>query len=81
MKSTKILEAFQAARKERVAFNTDPSKPSWVEVEAVFNGNVSKRLTVLDDGSDVVSSVEWAAAHLQKRHPSYTFHFDGFVKP
>jgi CBS domain-containing protein len=74
-----IAEAFRSARKERIARNTDPGKPSWVRVEAIFNGDVVKALTVLEDGSDIEKAVADVAQRLQRRYPGYTFHFDGFV--
>lgn len=77
--TSKIAEAFRSARKEHIARNTEPGKPSWVRVEAIFNGDVVKMLTVLEDGSDIEKAVEDAASRLQRRYPDYTFHFDGFV--
>jgi hypothetical protein len=79
---SQIAETFRSARvrKEHVARNTEPGKPSWVRVEAIFNGNVVKMLTVLEDGSDIEKAVEDVASRLQRRYPDYTFHFDGFVQ-
>jgi hypothetical protein len=76
--SNYVMEAFFSARKEHVARNTEPGKPSWVRVDAIFNGNVVKSLIVLDDGSDVEKAIEDVASHLHRRYPDYAFHFDGF---
>jgi len=68
-----IEYAFKSARK-------DPVNSAWVEVEAIFNGDVTKRLCVLRDGSDVVEAVTWCKRHLEKWYPGYEFQFNAFVK-
>jgi hypothetical protein len=74
-----IKNAFLAAAKTHIAHNTVPGKPDWVKVEAIFNGNVSKNLIVLADGSDVEKAVKDVLEMLQRRYLDWKFHFDGFV--
>ena len=75
----RIREAFKTARKDHLASNTVPGQPSWVEVYAIFSGNVTERMTVLADGSDIVQAVVERQRKLARKYPDYAFPFDGFV--
>lgn len=75
----RIRMAFSKAAKTYVCRNTQPSQPSWVEVFALFAGNVTERMTVLLDGSDVAQAVKERQHKLKRRYPSHEFPFDGFL--
>ncbi len=75
----RILAAFEKASKTYVCRNTQPGQPSWVEVFAIFAGNVTERMTVLLDGSDVAQAVKERQHKLRRKYPSYEFPFDGFI--
>lgn len=74
-----IRQSFEAAYKAPVCQNTQPGHPDWVEVFGIFAGNVTERMTVLADGSDLIDAVKDRQRKLERRYPDYTFAFDGFV--
>ncbi len=76
-----ILASFKTATKEFICNNTQPGSPSWVEVFAVFNGNVTERMTLLADGSDAIAGVLERQRTLRRKYPGYLFQFDGFQQP
>jgi hypothetical protein len=81
MKPCDILRAFRDARREHVCNNTQTGASSWVEVFAIFAGNVTERMTVLADGSDIVQAVMERQRKLKRKFPAYEFPFNGFQKP
>jgi hypothetical protein len=74
----RIRAAFLKAAKNPVC-HTQPGHPAWVEVFAIFAGNVTERMTVLLDGSDIIQAVKERQHRLRNRYPSYDFQFDGFL--
>lgn len=78
----RIEEAFSHSRtrKKFVCNNTDQEAPDWVEIVAIFAGNVTRSMAVLADGSDVVGRVLDAQDRLRERHHGHSFPFDGMER-